>query len=118
MGLLDPGRRRITFAIPLTGGQYAPEVLYCSEKNEKPDRAMNVSDLSLLIESLPAAGIIAVDLLKADGNAKVETDWVLDVFTYTSAGHTLEALAKWKGVRIRAQSGGTAGDAIVSASWW
>lgn len=118
MSLLDPGRRRITFAVPVTGGQYAPEILYCSERNDKPGRAMNVSDLSTLVEQLPASAIIVVDLLKADGKADVEVDWVLDVFTYAATGYNLEALAKWKGVRIRAQSGGTAGDAIVSASWW
>lgn len=113
------GEQRVTFAVPATSGNYAPEVLYCNGGSEAKALQDFIIQLSVLVESLPAGAAIEVDILKAGLESGISTNWQSAIKSFTAAGlQDLVQLAQWRGVRIRAKSGGTAGNAIVSASWW
>lgn len=113
------GEKRISFTVPAANGDYAPEVLYCNGDNEPKALMDLVVQLSLLVESLPADAVIEVDLLKAGLAGSIETNWQTAVKSFDSTGlQDFLQLAMWRGVRVRAKSGGTAGTAVVSASWW
>lgn len=118
------GYHRADLAIPGTGGNYAPEVIYV--RSGDPDVAPKgkvdldvVSKIRVLLHpTLVTAVVIEVDLLKADGEPEVAADWELAVFSYTTVGiQTLEELPGCRGVRIRGKSGGTSGTQTVSVMW-
>lgn len=118
------GQAARTFAVSGTASAYADEVLYLGTA---PAGALPkgrgeldvVSELQVYVESLPAAAEIEVDLLQADGDPNVAADWINGISVYNATGlQTILALAAWHGVRIRAQSGGTSGSAVVHVSWW
>jgi hypothetical protein len=115
---------RVVFNVPLTSGQYAPEVLYLYEDKTKPPdnttAAMDfVSSLVAVLESDPPAGaVVEVDLLRVGGNARNAGDWLTAMATANARG-VYEPLPfnGWFGVRLRAKSGGTAGTLAVSVAW-
>ena len=118
------GYARVTFDVPATGGNYAPEVLITRQGESLV--LDKISKLAVYVESLPASCEIEVDLLKPGSDPRLAASWILDsqslvatglVFWGASAEHSWLYLAGWPGIRLRAKSGGTAGDSIVSASW-
>jgi hypothetical protein len=131
------GTRRLTFAVPVTSGQYAPEVLYCALANvataqsaggvvSEPRRGGmqfleapldTVREISVMVESLVTASAVELDLLKPGGDPTVAGDWILAAKSWAAVGLQLQLLADWPGVRLRVKSGGTVGTTIVSAVW-
>ena len=112
------GQQTRTFTIPGGAGSYAPTVIFTRQDQARgqPD---DVSELTLMIESLPATAAIEVDLLKPGGDADVAADWLLAVQSHNTIGlKPVLQLASWRGARIRGKSGGTAGPAVVHCSWW
>ena len=80
---------------------------------------MEVTELSTLLEALPATAQIEVWVLKAGGVPETAGDWVYSGTAYTTLVlQTPLAMAPWVGVKLRAKSGGTGGTATVSAAWW
>lgn len=116
-----PNNRSVTFTVPLAAEAYAPEVLYLSPSNNPLEGLDYVDQLRVLVRSLPAACEIQIDLKKpGSGDPTLDASWNLDVGVAALVAAGLAALleyAGWPGVRIRAKSGGTAGAAIVDASW-
>lgn len=111
-------QRRITFAVPAGAGLYAPEIIYLNVDNLPKTGMDSIIEMRAAIEALPATAIVEVDLLRIAGNPTVAGDWILNVQNKNAVGlMDLLALAGWVGVRIRAKSGGTAGDAIVNVAW-
>jgi hypothetical protein len=118
------GYARVTFVVPATGGNYAPETIITRQGDSGV--LDKVSMLAVYVESLPAAAEIEVDLLKPGEDPALAASWLLDIRTITAVGlvfwgasleHSWLNLAGWPGVRIRAKSGGTSGNSIVSVSW-
>lgn len=107
---------RQTFVVPATAGQYAPEVLYCRASSAIQDRVRRVS---VFVESLPTLAQIEVEVLKRGGDPTNSGDW-LSGPVYLNATGLAEDLnfADWLGVRLRAKSGGSAGSAVVDATWY
>lgn len=116
---LQTSERTIAFTVPGGAGSYAPEILYCAQKNQAiatqpPDE---VGELQLFIASLPASAAVEVDLLSP--GATMAGTWRTTAQSYTANGLTaVLSLAGWRGVRIRVKSGGTGGTATIDASWW
>lgn len=111
-------QRRIIFAVPVGAGGYAPEILYLNVDNAAKSLMDIVLELRFAIENLIATAVVEVDILRVGGDPTVAGDWILNVQNKNTAGLAdLLALAGWQGVRIRAKSGGTAGNMAVSAAW-
>ena len=110
------GQRKITFDVPAGGGDYAPEVIICRPDNEagQPDQVL---ELQINVASLPAAAEIEVDKLDIAGNPDDDDDWSLHETLTATGVQDIIAFSGWPGVRVRAKSGATAGDAEVHASW-
>jgi len=112
-------RRRVSFAVPVTAAQYAPEELICSRDNRAIGGIMEVTELSTLVEALTATAQVEVWVLKAGGVPETAGDWVYSGTAYTTLVlQAALAMAPWVGVKLRVKSGGTAGTTIVSAAWW
>jgi hypothetical protein len=110
--------RSKTFAVPGGAGVYAPEILYLAQDENHP-QSDDVSEVTLFIESLPATAVVEVDLLQPGGVETVAVDWIVAAQSHNAIGlKAVLQLANWRGVRVRAKSGGTAGSAVVHASWW
>lgn len=116
---LTVSERTLAFAVPVTGGNYAPEILYLAQKNQAiatqaPDE---VGECQFYISTLPTSAIVEIDLL-APGQLMTGT-WRTVAQTYNANGLTaVLSLAGWRGVRVRVKSGGTSGTATIDASWW
>lgn len=118
------GTGRLSFTIPATSTNYAPEVLVCGFGYGGLLDAIDA--LRVLVEgALPAGATIRIELLGAGLDPAVAGNWFDSGLTATAQGVFPNGtngsqpfwLAGWRGVRLRAQSGGTAGSANVSASW-
>ena len=110
------GYARKTFAVPGTGGQYAPEEILTRQGDSLA--LDKVSKLRVLVESLTATAEVELDLLKPGQDPRLAASWFVDAVSLTAAGlATHEELAGWPGVRIRVKSGGTSGSTIVSVAW-
>ena len=121
---IGSGYARETFVVPAGAGSYAPEEIITRQGDSLV--LDKISKLAVYVESLPASAEIEVDLLKPGTDPRLAASWILDsqslvavglVYWGASAEHSWLYLAGWPGVRIRAKSGGTAGDSIVSVSW-
>ena len=108
-----------TFTVPGGAGSYAPEVIQFRQQQERGTHD-DVSELTLMIESLPATAEIEVDLLRPGGNPDGgDAHYLLAVQSHNTVGlKAILQLAAWKGGRVRAKSGGTGGNAVVHAAWW
>lgn len=110
------GQRKTTFSVPAASGDYATDVIVC-----RPDNAAGVPDsvveLDLNVVSLPSGASIEVEQLKIGGNASDDDDWMAAESITSDGAQDLIAFSGWPGVRIRAKSGGTDGDAEVHAAW-
>ena len=112
------GDKRVTFVVPAGAATYAPEKIL-TRHDQSRGSADEVSELTVIVEALPASAVVEVDLVKPGGDPDVQADYITAVQTYNSTGlKPIVQLALWKGARIRVVSGGIAGNAIVSASWW
>ncbi len=117
-----PNNRSVTFAVPATNGEYAPEVLVLALKNDYATGFDCVDEVQGFLRSLPAGAQLEMDLLKPGGTGDPALDgsWNLnagaDPATTTGPFGKLE-LAGWKGVRFRVRSGGTAGNAVLDCAW-
>lgn len=114
------GRNTVTFAVPVTAAQRAPEVLYLRVTGSQVGSMFDpVSEATIHVESLPAGSQIEVDILKPGGAEADAAGWLTNVQTYTTTGlKQLLQLARIHGVRLRATSGGVAGNAVVHCWWW
>jgi len=108
-------RRRETFAVPIGAGDYAPEVLYLSLSGAA--EALDfVNEYEGLCEALPTDAELYVEVLRLDGDIAEPTDWFV-LETIGATGMTsIDPHLGWK-MRVRAKSGGTAGDADFSLAW-
>lgn len=111
---LTHGMARATFTVPAAAGAYASQEIHLRQHQGSYD---HVQALRVLVEDDPPTGaVVELDLLRAGGSP--ETDWVTATITYNAKGlGALVELAGWRGVRVRAKSGGTAGNLPVSVSW-
>jgi len=104
-------QERETFAVPVTSG-LAPESIILSQPN---------LEVAILVEDLGLATDVLVKrrVLREGGTESVATDWIdsgLDDITAVG-------LTTWTGVsgfpvKIECDSGGTAGDVVISAKSW
>lgn len=112
------GSTRVSFAVPVTGGNYAPETIDLTDRTLTGGVFMPIADLSLDVESLPATAVVEMDLLRPGGNRLTAGDWNLARKSWSVAGLVdMLPLAAWYGVRYRVKSGGTSGTAILCLSW-
>ena len=114
------GHKQVSFTVPAGSGTYATEELYLTSSGLATDIAIEhgVCQVSVVVGTIVTAAAIEVDLLKPAGDPEVAGDWLLAVKSLTPAGlQAVIELANWRGVRIRAKSGGTAGTQVVSACW-
>jgi hypothetical protein len=112
-------QRKITFAIPAGAGAFAPEILYLAYENSAKAAPDLVSEMSAVLETLPAGASLEVDILKVGGDPAVDADYNIAVRVWNALGlQTLFQLAKWRGVRVRGKSDGTAGNLTLDLSWW
>lgn len=115
---------RVTFAVPVTGGSYAPERLTFG------DRAAGRSwdsfqGVTASVDETVAGMVVELWLPRVPmaGDAWTTTGHRLDT-DYKYSGQALDAatgaetftLAGWPGAQIRVKSGGTAGSAVVSGT--
>jgi hypothetical protein len=115
---MSTSRARVTFAIPAGAGTYDTTTVIDLTRGPRGNAPGGLSDLSVLVESLPAGASISLDLLKVGLDPATAGNWYLDVQSFTATGlQLMVVLAGWYGARLRGKSGGTAGNAIVSASW-
>jgi hypothetical protein len=115
---VNRGERRITFNVPAANGTYAPEILYLNSDNDVRTGMDLVKQLTQNIGALPAGAAIEVDLLRGGGAATNGADWIAAVKSNNAAGLAGPLdLGGWRGVRLRAKSGGTAGAVDVDATW-
>ena len=116
--MASSGQQTKTFTIPAGAGAYASAVIH-TRQDQTRGQSDDVSELTLMIESLPAAAAIEVDLLKPGGDPDVAADWLLAVQSHNTIGlKAILQLASWRGARVRGKSGGTGGNAVVHCSWW
>ena len=117
---MQQGRQRTSMTIPGTGGQYAAQELVCTLEGTVASlsASLPVHDLSVLVETLPAAATIEVWLLRVGGTPATAGHWVYSGTDFDAVGlGVLFATGAWSGVKLRGKSGGTAGTADVSATW-
>jgi len=120
---VHPGQQSKTFVVPAGAGSYAPEIIYLRMTPTQMGSLFDpVSELTVIVESLPAAAQIEIDIIKPgtaqEGDA-VAGNWLTNLQTHTSTGiKALLQLARIAGIRLRAKSGGTAGNSVVHAWWW
>lgn len=109
-----------SFTVPVTSGNYAPEVLYFGPSNDGGDLdlEMRVNEASIVIGTLVSGVTIELDLLTPGTDPDTPANWMLAVDSWNTAGlQTLLQLAGWHGARLRARSGGSAGTQVVAAAW-
>jgi hypothetical protein len=113
------GQHTVSFTVPAGAGSYAPEVLKLRQQQDR-GTGDDVSELTLMVETLPTAALIEVDLLRPGGNLDGgDSHFILAVQSHNAVGlKAILQLAAWKGGRVRAKSGGNAGSSIVHAAWW
>jgi hypothetical protein len=113
-------KKFLDMAIPAGAGSFAPEILYLNAESDVKQILDIVQELTVAIESLPAAATLEIDLLKADGTVlpSTSTSWLTAMKSIAAIGLTQAiALSGWCGVRIRGKSGGTAGSLKLHVSW-
>jgi hypothetical protein len=110
---MQSGGARQTFAVPVTNGNYAPETIDITDGSA----ASGIFEVSVLLESIPASAAIELWLLRRDGATGTPGDWVF-AKSWTAVGlQDIVMVSQWRGAEIRARSGGSSGNAVVSATW-
>lgn len=120
MRVTIPHSRTITFAVPVTNGEYAPEVLYLNDDNSDPRKSLHrVDEIEGMIRSLPSGASLELDILKGGNpDPRLDASWNLNVGTAATVAGVF-GLMKMGGFccRFRAVSGGTAGNLPLDLSW-
>lgn len=114
------GYQAITAAVPATISTYAPEIGYVMQHPDPKGRYDEFDELEVYIDSLPASAELEIDLCRPGvaGPHEADADFLLDVQSITALGFaTLMVRKGWPGARIRAVSGGTAGDLVYYFTW-
>jgi hypothetical protein len=112
-------QKRVSFVVPITSGQFAPEILYLNPESLVNALMDTVSEMTAFVEALTATATLEVDILKPGGLPQNAADWYLAIKVWNTAGiQALFQLARICGVRVRAKSGGTAGTTILALYWW
>lgn len=103
-------RATATFAVPLTGGQYAPEVVYLTRDGLAPTDFNKLGPQTLLMihATFVASASIEVDVYQEDGTWNNYQDITSGLSTKVDLGG-LQA-------RIRVQSGGSSGTQTITYS--
>lgn len=103
--ILDEGT--VTFNIPLTVGNYAPEILTLRA------RSLVISVTRLIIESvLPASAVIEAWLLKFNGDPSNNAHYTLDKNIIATTALVGTNFGYPRAIQLRAKSGGTPGAVI------
>lgn len=106
---------RVTFTVPVTSGQYAPERLsLASPSASNAQVSPPLIGVTALIESAPASAAIELWLLKV-GATDPTADANFFLYDSSTASKTWP-LASYRGAQLRAKSGGSAGNLVCSAS--
>jgi hypothetical protein len=108
--------RAITFTVPATADEFAPEVLYCGPTNNASNLD-GVLDTCLVGRDMPADAAIVVEVLTPGADPSDDANWVSDGIPWgvgSEAGGSNYAGLR---VRVRVKSGGTAGDGTVLMGW-
>lgn len=117
----DEGSARCpSFAVPVGAGGYAPEELFLKvQETDVPEGAYRkIRQLRILIENLIATAVIEVWALRHGGDVKNAAHWFNTGLSHNVVGlGALMELACLTKVKLRAKSGGTAGNMAVSAFW-
>jgi hypothetical protein len=112
-------QKRITFTVPAGAGSFAPEILYLNHESNVKALLDIVSEITAIVEALTATATLEVDILRPGGDPTIAADWYLATKVWSTAGiQTLFQLARIYGVRVRAKSGGTAGNTTLALYWW
>ena len=72
-----------------------------------------VSEYQGIVEAIPADAVLEVEALRLDGDSTEDADWFLIDSVDDTGIWSNDGLLGWH-LRLRAKSGGTAGDATVS----
>lgn len=103
---------RKTFVVPVTAGNYAPEVItFAASANGSVSPGL--LGVTVLVEAAVAAAVIELWLLKVGGDPTLNGSYFLH---QTLANGQTVALASYPGAQIRVKSGGTAGNCTINAS--
>lgn len=106
--------RTETFVIPVTGGNFAPEIIYLRRTIAAGEWQFSpVIELVVFVNSLPTSASIDVDILKPGGDPTNAADWFAPAFSFTTTGQQTSQPVFATGIRIRGKSGGTAGNAEI-----
>lgn len=103
----------VSFAVPVTSGQYAPERMTFAPPSGVS--AVPLLGVTALLESGPSGVVLELWLLKFNGTPATDAHWVYSGKSITGGGETWP-LASYPGAQLRAKSGGTAGTAVVTGS--
>lgn len=103
------GSLRTTFTVSVNSGTYAAERITLP--------TVPLTGVTALIEALPASATVELWFLRAGGNPADDDDYLLSGLDRDSAGASTWPLAGYVGAQIRAKSGGTEGDVVVSVSY-
>jgi hypothetical protein len=112
-------RQRVSFAVPVGAGAYAPERISINRPSSQvAAESLGIKSIEALIEAVVAASVLELWLLKVGGDPTADADHFFSGLTLTgaAAGQALWSLSNWAGAQLRAKSGGTAGSLVVNAS--
>lgn len=100
--------RSETFVVPVTGSQYAPEVIYLTRDGAAPESPFSAGPdaVTVVVASFVTSATVEVDVLDADGN-------YVNAAQITSAKVTRVVLDGLTG-RVRVVSGGSSGNQAVT----
>lgn len=109
-------KSRVSFTVPATAGQYAPERITFPETfsaTTVPD--VGLLGITALIESNAATGATLELWLPKIGATGIDADYTFSGIS-ASSGLLYQALASFPGAQLRAKSAGVAGAMVVSAT--
>lgn len=104
-----------TFTVPAPSGNYASEVLYLRRTVlDNQWQFSQILEVVVNVASLPASATLEIDLLKPGLDPTDENSWFKPAFAFTSTGLQSPVTIYAAGVRARAKSGGSSGDAEIA----
>lgn len=116
----DEGSARAVFTVTAAAGVYAVEELFLKvlETDKAEGLYRKIRRLRVLLENLVATCVVEIWALRHGGNVATAADWINTGLSHNAAGMSaLFELAASTRIKLRAKSGGTAGNQAVSAFW-
>lgn len=104
--------QKVSFTVPVTSGNYAPEVIDFSSQNASIT-SEELASVLILVAATVAAAVLELWLLDVGTDATNAGNYHL--FGPLTSG-TVVNIPNWRGAQIRAKSGGTSGSLVASAS--